>query len=458
MKLIKKIAPTAAGAALAVAGLATTSPAEATIKLTEVDGWSISMDGRVNAFVSHVFGENRPESLDNLNWVGFNEITSPGVADSENKLSRTRVRSGYVPSTLGFSFSKKLSEDLLVSSRVELGFQITTIDPAFIADPSWMAARAVYLDLAGDWGSVRAGRDFGLFGRGNLFMNYALGHAYGLGFPCAYERMFGGSCGHVGFGTIWPDFRAQITYTTPSIADVLQISGGVFDPRTVPTYDWNQTPLPRFEGEAVANLPLGDDMGVKIWANAMQQTVGTTAEVMEMANGVPTGVVTPKDFTQSAVAFGGGVQTDLGPIHLGAAGHAGTGMDQFVVFTFNPIFIGQQQVPSQERKFRPTQAFLLHAKADIGDSWLSLGYGKTLMDRVDTDPDISEIGAIPIIREHTGISVGVYHRIDNIVLGLDYFNADYNFDAHVVNLPTGPVAQDADQNVNIVNGGVTLEW
>ena len=62
-----------------------------------------------------------------------------------------------------------------------------------VANPTWMDPRAVYLDVAGNWGSVRAGRDFGLFSRGNLFMNYELGHAYGLGFPCAYATIFAGS-------------------------------------------------------------------------------------------------------------------------------------------------------------------------------------------------------------------------------------------------------------------------
>ena len=77
---------------------------------------------------------------------------------------------------------------------------------------------------------MRAGRDFGLFSRGNLFMNYELGHAYGVGFPCAYEKMFGGACGHVGFGTLWPDFHAQLTYSTPWFGDIFQLSAGVFDP------------------------------------------------------------------------------------------------------------------------------------------------------------------------------------------------------------------------------------
>ena len=266
---MKAVALAFAAVALAAPGVAT-----AEVKLVENGGWTLSTDGRVNAFVSHVYGENRPDGLANLNWVGFNESNSPGQINAKDKLQKTRIRSGYVPSTLAFNLKKQIMENLKVSSRVEIGFQITNTDPAFIADPTWMDPRAVWLDLAGNWGSVRAGRDFGLFARGNLFMNYELGHAYGLGFPCAYERMFGGACGHVGFGTLWPDFRAQITYTTPSIADILNVSLGIFDPRTVPTYNWDQTPLPRLEGEAVADYSWKEDWGVQAWANGFHRRIG----------------------------------------------------------------------------------------------------------------------------------------------------------------------------------------
>src|SRR5687768_2149109 len=254
------------GALALAAALVWPCTSQAEIKLAEADGWVVSTDGRVNAFISHVWGDNRPAGLESLNWVGFNESTSAGQVNADGKLRKTKIRSGYVPTTLAFNFRKQMWPNLKVQSRVEVGIQITNIDPAFIADPTWMDPRSAYLDLSGTWGSVRAGRDLSLFPRSNLFMNYELGHAYGLGFPCAYERMFGGACGHVGFGTLWPDFRAQITYTTPSIADIVNLSVGIFDPRTIPTYEWHQTPLPRVEGEAVANYSWREGWGIKAWA------------------------------------------------------------------------------------------------------------------------------------------------------------------------------------------------
>jgi hypothetical protein len=315
----------------------------------------------------------------------------------------------------------------------------------------------VYLDLSGNWGSVRAGRALGLFARGNLLMNYEIGHAYGVGFPCAYEKMFGGACGHVGFGTLWPDFRAQITYTTPSIGDILSISVGAFDPRTIPTYEWDQTPLPRFEGEAVANFSWRENWGIKAWGNGFHQRIGTSADIDTDMN-----MATPpvrQNFTQDAYGAGGGLQANLGPFKIGGAGYTGKGMDGFTTFSFNPIYIGQSSsIQNYERKFRPSQGFLAQASIKFGDTWIMGGFGQARFSRIDTDIAQDTVDAFPLIRSHTGISAGIFHRIGHVVVGLDYFNAHYAFDPRRISSPNGPTYTQYSQTIHTVNGGVTLEW
>lgn len=437
--------------ALSVLG---TGEARAEVKLAEAAGWTISTDGRVNAFVSHVYGDPRPAGLENLNWVGFNESGVGAQVNADNKIQKTKIRSGYVPSTLAFNFRKEISPNLKVASRVEVGIQITNIDPAFVADPTWMEPRAVYLDLSGGWGALRAGRDFSLFSRGNLFMNYELGHAYGLGFPCAYERMFGGACGHVGFGTLWPDFRAQLTYTTPKVADVVALSVGLFDPRGIVTYEWLQTPLPRLEAEAVADYSWRPGWGIKAWANGFHQTVGTSADITDAS-----GVTARKDFRLQAYGVGGGVRAALGAVKAGVSGYTGQGMDGFSVMTFNPIFVGQRSdVPNHERKFRPTRGFLAQASLTFGNTWVMGGFGQAYFDRVATDIPLDTVGAFPLIRRHTGVSGGIFHRIESVVLALDYFNAHYGFDPKRVAAGTTQDYVEVSQTVHVFNAGVTLEW
>lgn len=441
----------------AVAALVSASSAQAEVKLAEAGGWVVSTDGRANGFVSHVWGENRPKELSNLSWVGFNEAPDSGQLDAEGKLRKTRIRGGFVPSTLAFNFKRAFESGLKLSTRVEIGFQITNILPAAIPDLTWMEPRAVYMDAAGGWGSVRIGRDLSLFSRGNLIMNYELGHAYGVGFPCSYEQMYGGACGHVGFGTLWPDFKAQMTYTTPSIGDVFELSVGIFDPRTVGTYTWTRTELPRFEGEAVAHHDFSEGWGFKAWANGAAQQVGIGVDRTDPTN--PSIVIGREDFTQTAWGVGGGALGRLGPVKAGASGYMGRGMDGFQFLTFNPIFVGQgpaSEIPPEKRRFRPTRGFLAEASVTIGTTWVMGGFGMAMFDRIPTDYPLDSVDAPPLLREQRGISAGVFHRIENLVIGLDYFNAYYGFDPSL-NEDTMLYASHS-QTVHIMNGGATVEW
>lgn len=439
-------------------------PVRAEIELAKTEDWTVTTDGRANGFVSHIFGEQRPDGLGSLLWVGFNESGDGGQADADDKLTRTRIRSGFVPATMALNFRRNTEGNFKLSARTELGIQITNIEPSRNgSDQTWMDPRAVYLDIAGSWGSVRAGRDLGLFSRGNLIMNYELGHAYGVGFPCAYEYVFGGACGHVGFGTLWPDFRAQVTYSTPKFGDVFQVSAGVFDPRTVPTYSWTQVPWPRFEGEAVAHYMWAADWGVKAWGNGVYQQVGMGVDRTDPM----TMEVTREDLRFDAYGAGGGLQGYLGPVKVGASGYAGKGMDGFLFLSFNPIIVGQASedaagnpLNSDDRRFRPTRGFLVEGSVTFGDTWVMGGYGKASFDRVATDFPLDRVDALPLLRSQTGISAGVFHRIDNVVVGLDYFRAHYGFDPQLASQDDGspPRYVDIEQTVNIVNGGVTLEW
>ncbi len=441
--------------AAAVSLLAGSAAAE--IKLVEANGWTVSTDGRVNGFASHVWGDDRPEGLESLPWVGFNETGDSGETDGSGKLRKTRIRSGFVPSTFGFTVNKELKNGLKLKGRIEIGIQIANTDPSFVADPTWMEPRAAYLEVGGVWGSFKAGRDLSLFPRGNLIMNYELGHAYGVGFPCAYEKVFGGACGHVGFGTLWPDFRAQLTYSTPNFGNIFQASVGIFDPRTVPTYNWTHTRLPRVEGEAVAKYDFREGWGFKAWANGSWQELGIGVDTT-VPNTSPPEVSGRTLYTQNAYGVGGGVTGYLGPVKVGGSGYAGKGMDAFEMLTFNPIFVSRDpSLPNERRRFRPSRGFLVEASVTIGTTWVMGGFGRAYLDRMPSDTPITTPGEPPLLRSQTGISTGIFHRIDAFVLGLDYFNAHYAFDPRVVALPTQHT-ETSKQIVHTVNAGATLEW
>jgi hypothetical protein len=452
----KRVGALALSLASAISTWSVSSKAE--ITLAESKGWTFSTDGRVNGFLSHVWGTDRPAGLESLQWVGFNETGEASQHDADGKLRRTRIRSGYVPSTLAFNVKKKLNSGLTLGGRVEVGIQIANIVPSAPFEATWMDPRSAFLEVSDSWGSVKVGRDLSLFPRGNLIMNYELGHAYGVGFPCTYEWIYGGSCGHVGFGTLWPDFRPQITYSTPNFADVFQVSVGLLDPRTVPTYQYFQIPLPRVEGEAVAKYLFQPDWGFKGWANgAWQQIGGYRHEAVDPLTGA-SAKVTP--YKKQTYGVGGGLIGYLGPVKAGVSGYAGKGMDAYEFLTFNPIFASRNpSVQAENRNFRATRGFLAEASVTIGTTWVMGGVGQAQLDRLPSDPPVAEANASPLLRTQTGISAGVFHRIDALVFGIDYFNARYGFDPRVVQ-PMGGQATVTypGQVVNTVSAGATVEW
>jgi hypothetical protein len=139
-------------------------------------------------------------------------------------------------------------------------------------------------------------------------------------------------------------------------------------------------------------------------------------------------------------------------------------MDGFMTFTFNPISVGQGSLPNRSlRRFRKSSGFLAEASFTLGSTWIMGGFGRALLDRDETDAPIETLEAAPLIRRQTGISAGLFHRIDSVVVGIDYFNASYAFDARFTDPdrsagPLPPTFVDSKQTVHIVNSGVTLEW
>jgi hypothetical protein len=269
---------------------------------------------------------------------------------------------------------------------------------------------------------------------------------------------FGGACGHVGFGTLWPDFKAQITYTTPKVGDVFQVSAGIFDPRTVPTRGWTQIKIPRFESEAVASYNWSEGWGFKAWANGAWQRLGNGAEQRD-ANFELTGI---KVVTQDAYGVGGGLMGYLGFVDLGVSGYTGRGMDGFTFLTFNPVLMGLgsgADLNNEDREFRPSTGLLAEAKVTFGDTWVMGGFGQASFERVDSDPALDASDNFPLPAAQRGISAGVFHRMGDVVFGLDYFNAHYDFDPVLVAQDDGTsMFEEPEQAVHFVSGGMTLEW
>jgi predicted porin len=142
-------------AAIAAACI-TTFNASAAIELYNDDGVTFSSDGLVNIFYSN-----------------SDTDTTDANGDVTNS-KQSRVKTGFLPSYIGFNFAKELDE-LKVSTRSSFWVTLSDTDafrdtsPADAGTGTAIDIRQFYATISGDFGEVLIGKDFGLFNRANIF-------------------------------------------------------------------------------------------------------------------------------------------------------------------------------------------------------------------------------------------------------------------------------------------------
>src|SRR5437879_1972130 len=198
--------------ALLLLAVAVLLPAAASAQLTMQmsNGWSFSFAGNVNAF-----------------WV-FTSQTNSGPKNSS-------VRTGLLPAFATFEARGKeaglnLSVHFGFAPQINNGFLSGQPDTSGATHDQFGAQidmRQVYLTVGFKDGSqILAGRELALFGRQNILNDMTL---FGVGAVGVGGGGSGGTTlGRIGYGYIYPNFNAQITYSTkPGQA---QLSVGVLQP------------------------------------------------------------------------------------------------------------------------------------------------------------------------------------------------------------------------------------
>src|SRR5437763_11383504 len=197
--------------ALLLVAVALLLPAAANAQLTMQmsNGWSFSFAGNVNAF-----------------WV-FSKVNNSGPANSS-------VRTGLLPA---FATFEARGKEAGLNLGVHFGFapQIQNGGNAHdgFQNPNRIDMRQVYLTVGFKDGSqILAGRELALFGRQNILNDMTLFGIGAVGIPLVQGG--GTTLGRIGFGYIYPNFNAQVTYSTkPGQA---QLSVGLFQPSNLGSF------------------------------------------------------------------------------------------------------------------------------------------------------------------------------------------------------------------------------
>jgi hypothetical protein len=224
------------------------------------NGWNFSFSGNVNSFLYYTQTN-----------TGGTTVTEGGIVPPGGTVRATRITVGLLPAFAVFDAKgKEGNTDLGVhfgfAPSVQCGQGVndcfgTTID-----------MRQVYLTFGGSWGQFLVGRELGLFSRQNILTDQTLFGVGGSGAsgpdPIAFgDRGGSTTLGRIGLGYIYPQFRAQMTYSTVA-GKPYSWSIGVFEAAQVGIYD--QTQIPRVESEFTYN-----QSGFKFWLGGTLQSTKT---------------------------------------------------------------------------------------------------------------------------------------------------------------------------------------
>jgi hypothetical protein len=304
-----------AATAVVLAALTWQAQALGEVELAEKDGWRVTTDGRVNAFISVARGTGIPDNQPDYPGTGTKD-----TKDTNEDIRSTRIRNGFLSSILGFKLDKQVFPELKVTARASLWMNSSAFRTK--NSPGAIDPRELYGKLDSYWGSLLGGSDLALFGRGGILVDSDIAHDYGMGYPCLTENASGGTCGMVAFGAVFPGFEPGFVYTTPPLGG-FALSLGVYDPANNANAELNRTPLPRLEAEASFALP----EVFKVFANGFWQKL----EGSVFREG------TQVDVKATAWGGQGGFMVTVGPVMVGGAAFMGKAISPITYIEENQI-------------------------------------------------------------------------------------------------------------------------
>jgi hypothetical protein len=312
---MKRYAVLGLTALLVMAGTAPTARAQLTMQMT--NGWNFTFAGNVNAFYVEQWGNAK---------AGTAPINGGLVDQGEG--TNANIRTGLLPATVAFDAKGKEGG---VDIDVHFGFypEIQNggcgsgcVGNAHDQFGAQIDMREVYLTFSNaSWGQILAGREIDLFQRQNILTDATL---FGIGATGGNLAAGGTTLGRIGFGYVYPNFNAQITYSTAATSPVV-FSIGLFQPSNIGGGAYGYTPYPRVESELTYTGKLGEASSTDkfmVWVNGMWQ------EAQDKPTGVGDTATIALDSTHTvnAAGAGAGVKLDISRLSIVGSGYYGKGI------------------------------------------------------------------------------------------------------------------------------------
>jgi len=364
---------------LAVAGAVLASASVANAGITwDAGEWTVDMNGNVNAFA--IMADNK----DSSQAVGA--MTNTKGSDSDT----ASINTGLLPSWLGFTATTRQNDlDTSVTISMQPGASVKNA----LSSGGGNENRQAFLTF-GDksWGSVKVGKDLGIFASTAILNDMTL---LGVGSQGVVGSQGGTTTtlGGIGSGYLYADWNGQIAYTTPNM-NGLSLTLGVMQPwNAVSLGDDNENSATssggtdQFGFQGQGSYSWTGDFAGKVWAGFFSQEV----------TGLTTGVAgTTTD--ERATAFEAGVSTSIYNINLVAYGYSGEGVGTTGLLVDGFDTTGKKR-DSDGGYLQATYVIPTGTK-------LGVAYGVSKLDNTTTDGNTNNL-----VSENTRLTVGAYHPL-----------------------------------------------
>lgn len=273
--------------------------------------WKLDFSGNINAFYVNA-------SCDH----GDNTAVLGGLACTGD--NATSIRNGLLPAAFVFTASTR-QDNLDISATI--GFYpginsnaVTGVNgagqPSALATPG-IDARQEFLTFGdASWGSVKMGRDIGLFGKDAILDDMTL---LGVGTAVGNAAPGNTSLGRIGLGYIYTDWLPQITYTTPNYSG-FTASIGAFTPLNDGAYTSHNSPQWQAQAAYAWGDPKSDPVTGKVWVDVVTQ--GAKAPSAAVAGNDEAGI----ENSVHGTAVDGGVKVDVAGFEGVLYGYSGKGV------------------------------------------------------------------------------------------------------------------------------------
>jgi len=271
----KKISAAVASAALVLGA----SSANAGI-IIPAGEWTMDINGNVNVYATYHSADDTAAAAGSVTG----ETTF--AKDSTGEDTSQSINTGLLPAWLGFTGTTRqndLDVSFTISMQPNVSSNDTMGDSPDIASGTgdkvaWRQAFLTFGDKS--WGSVKMGKDLGIFAANSILNDMTL-----LGVGAGQSPNSGGNFtnGGIGTGYIYPAWKGQVSYTTPNF-NGFTAKIGITNPNQG-TSDTIYQDRYGVEGQVEYAFDAG-----KIWASGASYKVRTSSSIEYDAEAVDIGV------------------------------------------------------------------------------------------------------------------------------------------------------------------------